>query len=84
MDTNEEEALIATLAAKIRASSLNRAADVKEPFDGPIAMLPVAYAMFQVLADAQQYSGHNESDWFDFLRAALDECIDRSEQKTFS
>jgi len=40
------EATIVTIAAKLRASSLNR--HQKEPYDTPGAMVPVAYAMFEV------------------------------------
>ncbi len=78
---SSEEAMIAVLAAKIRASSLNRAANAKEPYDGTIEMVPVAYAMFEVLADACIATGHKEEDWWDFLRCALDECISKSEAK---
>ena len=83
MDDNSQEALIATLVAKIRASSLNRAANVKEPFDGPLEMMPVAYSMFKVLAEACLASGHDELAWWDFLRGALAECIARAEKKAF-
>lgn len=83
MDDSSQEAMIAILVAKIRASSLNRAANVPEPFDGPFAMMPVAYAMFEVLADACISSGHDEQSWWDFLRGALNECIARAEKKAF-
>ena len=84
MDENAiQEALIATLVAKIRASSLNRLASVKEPFDGPIAMIPVAYAMFEVLARACIASGHDEFWWWKFLREALNECISDAESEAF-
>lgn len=83
MDDNSQEALIAVLVAKIRASSLNRSASVKEPFDGLLEMMPVAYAMFEVLAESCLASGHDELAWWDFLRGALDECIVRADKKTF-
>ncbi len=75
MDYFEEEALVATLEAKIGSSSLNRAIKCKEPFDRPLAMVPVAYAMFKVLVDAVEGSGHDEDAWDKFLHEALDECI---------
>ena len=72
------EADVATLIAKISASSLNRALDVKEPFDAPDDMVPVAYAMFEVLCKACAGSGRDD-DWYDFLSAALKETIARVE-----
>lgn len=84
MDDADMEAMIATLTAKIRASSLNRAVDVKEPFDGPLAMMPVAYAMFAVLADACIGSGHSEEDWWEFLRGALEESIHNASERVWS
>lgn len=72
------EAAIATISAKLRASSLNR--QQKEPFDTPGAMVPVAYAMFEFLADSAQGSG-SEFSWHDFLREALMEVIAMQEEK---
>ena len=46
-------------------------------------MMPVAYAMFEVLAEACLASGHDELAWWDFLRGALAECIARAEKKAF-
>jgi hypothetical protein len=83
MDDNSREAMIATLVAEIRASPLNRAASVKEPLDGPREMMPVAYAMFEVLAESCIASGYDELAWWDFLREALAECICRAEKKAF-
>ncbi len=68
------EATIVTIAAKLRASSLNR--HQKEPYDTPGAMVPVAYAMFEVLVDAGNGSGL-ELEWHRFLRESLAECIAR-------
>lgn len=83
MNQSGQEALIATLIAQIRSSSLNRAASVKEAYDGPLEMIPVAYAMFEVLAESCFASGHDEFAWWDFLREALGECIQRAEKKAF-
>jgi hypothetical protein len=83
MEDIKQEAAIAVLVAKIRASSLNRPARVKEPFDGPMEMIPVAYAMFEVLAEACIASGHDEYSWWEFLRGALDEVIDKVEERAF-
>ena len=75
---NEEqaqlEATVATITAKLRASSLNR--HQKEPYDTPGAMVPVAYAMFEVLVDAGEGSSL-ELEWLRFLRESLAECIAR-------
>lgn len=70
------DATIATIAAKLRASSLNR--KQKEPYDTPSAMVPVAYAMFDVLVEAGGGSSL-ESKWHQFLRESLAESIARKE-----
>jgi hypothetical protein len=72
------EADIATIYAKLRASSLIR--HQKEPYDTPTAMMPVAYAMFEVLVDVGGGSGR-ELEWHQFLRESLAECIVREELK---
>ena len=79
----EFDAKIAVLVAKIRSSSLNRTADVKEPFDGPIEMIPVVYAMCQVMAEACIATGHDEHAWWDLLRNAMAESIDSAEKKAW-
>jgi len=79
-DQAKLEAAVATIAAKLRASSLNKRQ--KEAYDTPDAMVPVAYAMFEVLVDAGGGSGR-ELTWHQFLRESLDECIARKELEVF-
>lgn len=74
------EADIQALKAKISASSLNRAQDVKEPYDIPSRMMPVAYAMLETLCNSAIGSGREEQ-WFGFLQDALTECIGRANER---
>ena len=76
------EGQIAVLKAQILSSSLNRARDVKEPFDGPCEMRPVAYAMFEVLAEIGMASGQDE-DWWEFLQLALNECVNKAREDSY-
>ena len=82
-DYDADEAMIATMSAKIRSSSLNRVLHAKEPYDGLLATIPVAYAMLEFLSDAVIATGHDEYAWWDFLQGALEECIKRSEKRAF-
>jgi hypothetical protein len=79
----KQEVLIETLVAKIKASSLNRANEAKEPYDSLDNMIPVAYAMFQVLCESCLHTGHDYQRWWDFLRLALNECIYQAEEKSY-
>jgi|JI10StandDraft_1071094.scaffolds.fasta_scaffold119014_2 hypothetical protein len=69
---------IAMLIARISSSTLNAAKGVKEPYDRPTAMIPAAYAFFEVLVESGLYSGR-ESDWHKFLQETLNEVIRKSE-----
>lgn len=77
------EALVATAKARISSSSINVASSAKEPFDGPVMLAPIAYAMLEFLCEACIATGHDDGTWWMFLREALDECIARAERKTF-
>lgn len=77
-DFAKMEAEIATLIARIRSSTLFAAGDVKEPFDRTTAMIPAAYAFFEVLVQAGLGSGH-ENDWHQFLIETLAEVVRKAE-----
>ena len=77
------ECEIATLIARIKSSTLYACADVKEPFDRPTAMIPCAYAFFEVLVDSGIATGR-EHEWNQFLTETLAEVIRKSEEKWFN
>ena len=68
------EGEIAGLIAKIESSTLNAAALVREPGDRTDAMIPAAYAFFEVLVRAGNGTGC-EMEWGKFLPEALAEVI---------
>lgn len=77
-DFAKMETEIATLIARIRSSTLFAAGDVKEPFDRTTAMIPAAYAFFEVLVQSGLGSGH-ENDWHEFLTEVLADVIRKTE-----
>jgi hypothetical protein len=79
MDENfaKRETEIAILIARIRSSTLFAAGEVKEPADRTTAMIPAAYAFFEVLVQSGLGSG-NENDWHQFLTETLAEVIRKS------
>ena len=78
-----QEAMTVSCAAFLRSSWIHPANSANEPFDVPLMMIPIAYAMFQVLAEACIATGHDEQAWWSFLRESLAEAIDQAEMKAF-
>ena len=77
-DFVEMESEIALLIARIRSSSLFAAGEVKEPHDRTTAMIPAAYAFFEVLVQSGLGSGH-ENEWHQFLTESLAEVVRKNE-----
>ena len=77
------EGEIASLIARIESSTLNAAALVKEPADQTDAMIPAAYAFFEVLVRAGNGSG-SEIEWGRFLSESLAEVIAKNHALLFN
>ena len=81
-DIAKMETDIALLIARIQSSTFNLAVDVKESFDRPIAMIPAAYAFFEVLVQSGVATG-SEQAWNQFITETLAEVIRKSEESYF-
>ena len=77
-DFSKMEGEIATLISRITSSTLLAAGEVKESYSRPPALIPAAYAFFEVLVVAGSGSGL-EKEWHQFLTEALAEVIRKAE-----